>query len=679
MARLSRFAFPSAALLFLAVPGHSDAWFSGLPVGLWTLALAALFAFAYGRPRIARPTLTGATIAMAVLMIAKITVATVTPSIGWLARYYANGEFAGAPRRSTEFARLAGATRIDRAIDFHDDYLPLYFLNEADFNRGIRREVTEPVSVYWSGHVQAEQALAFRLSAETRGVVRVVVDGVATLEATTGAAVSRDVTLPPGDHLFEVRYIKPADTDPLVRLTGIAAVVTPAGAPGWRLAAAGPSRVASRVLDVLAVLVFGYALCVLLAGLAWSPARVAAAAMLVLFIAQGAFASAHLQRRAVSLSGGDDWMAFEARSRAVATGDVLMLFGQPRGHGDPLYYYPGYIYFLAGVHAIGGEDLSTLVLAHFLLLCCANVVVYQIATLLFDRRVPSIAVATLVVIEELAFIRHYTVTLLSENLYFFTVAWTVYSFVRFVQRGEKRWLIWCAVAGGVSALTRPIMMLYLAPAALIVFVVVAFERRRSVSASVITTALFVGIWFLTISPATLRNYVAAGSPVLICNVPIMSFINYNLPPNVDGSVYRNRYDGTTWSLAKILGGIVVHYPVDTLRSLETKIGFSFGLLQWMGGHVHPELVLASAGYLFAILFCPSARAVPTWPIHAFVLAHLAGMVLSSPSLYGYRLILPMYLFFPMFAVHFAIETWQRMTARLNGGQLLAAASSRTSS
>jgi hypothetical protein len=38
-----------------------------------------------------------------------------------------------------------------------------------------------------------------------------------------------------------------------------------------------------------------------------------------------------------------------------------------------------------------------------------------------------------------------------------------------------------------------------------------------------------------------------------------------------------------------------------------------------------------------------------------------------------------YLFFPMFGVHVAIETWQRMTPRLNGGPLWAAASSRTSS
>ena len=149
--------------------------------------------------------------------------------------------------------------------------------------------------------------------------------------------------------------------------------------------------------------------------------------------------------------------------------------------------------------------------------------------------------------------------------------------------------------------------------------------------------------------------------MLICSAPVVSFINYNLPPNVDGKIYRDQYNGTMWSLGRILGDIVVHYPLDTLQSVVTKVGFSLGMVQWMGGHMHPELILASAGYLLAILFSASARAISTWPIHAFVMAHLAGMVLSMPSNYGYRLILPMYLFFPMFGVRFASDVAARFS------------------
>jgi hypothetical protein len=82
----------------------------------------------------------------------------------------------------------------------------------------------------------------------------------------------------------------------------------------------------------------------------------------------------------------------------------------------------------------------------------------------------------------------------------------------------------------------------------------------------------------------------------------------------------------------------------------TKIGFSFGALQWMGLRFHPELLGPGLGYLVAVPLLSAARRVRTWPIHGFVLAHLVGMALTTPTIYGYRLILPMHLFFSMFAI-----------------------------
>src|SRR5438093_1073956 len=170
---LERWAFPVAALLFFLAPGNSDSWFSGLPIGLWPMALASVLTFAWCMARVGsrRPDLTRAAAALVVLVIVKVAAGTMAPASGWLGRYYANGRFAGEPRRSTEFVRLDGATRIDRAIDFHDDYLPLYFLNEADFNRGIRREVTEPVSVWWTGHLGTDRTRQMQLSLEARGTL----------------------------------------------------------------------------------------------------------------------------------------------------------------------------------------------------------------------------------------------------------------------------------------------------------------------------------------------------------------------------------------------------------------------------------------------------------------------------------------------------------------------------
>src|SRR5436309_7976466 len=143
-----------------------------------------------------------------------------------------------------------------------------------------------------------------------------------------------------------------------------------------------------------------------------------------------------------------------------------------------------------------------MIFVQFLLLFGANVIVYRIGTRLFDRRTDIAAVAALLVVEELAFIRHYTATLLSENLYFFAIAVTLYLFVTFVERGDRRTLLGCAIAAGFSALTRPAMMLYLVPAAGIV-AIVTYRDRRSRAQAAGATALIVCAWLLTLSPATI--------------------------------------------------------------------------------------------------------------------------------------------------------------------------------
>jgi hypothetical protein len=305
------------------------------------------------------------------------------------------------------------------------------------------------------------------------------------------------------------------------------------------------------------------------------------------------------------------------------------------------------------------------------------VVVFRLASRVFDRRTAIASLVFLVAIEELAFIRHYTVTLLSENLYFFTSAVTIDQLVRHATNGRSRHLAWAGLAGGVSSMIRPAMMIYLGPA-IVVAAAIALRLRRGIPGAAAAASILAAAWIFAVLPATARNYVAAGEPVLISTSPTTSFINYNTPPNVDERFYRELYLSGRFSAPAVLARIVIEHPLDSLRGAAVKLGFSLGLLQLMGGYLHPELVAASFGYILALLLCPAARSMKTWPVHAFVLAHLAGMVLSMPSNYGYRMILPMYLFFPMFGVHFAIETWQRMTPRLNGGPLWAAASSRTS-
>ena len=661
-----------AALLL--VPGYRTGVFHGVPHGaggtvLFTIAIAA--AFVFRRATISARFARAWTAAVVFLAVAHMALVILAPRPGWLSAQYRSDRFEGRPERSTEFS-IPEATRVDREIHFADDFLPVYFLNEASFNRGIRREVTLPYSIRWTGHVQAAQLERRSVTLTVRGSATLEVDGETKLRASSAHAGARasavgPIELSAGPHVLVVSYVKPADTDPLIDAIGLdgggssGMIVTPAPATGTGRRLAAVAQWVTPILDGL----IGLAA----AGLGWTllfrsrspaPARGGAAGVLArglaytmfaLFITQGTIAARTHVARAESLSGGDDWLAYEARAREVAIHGPSMSFGYPRGKGEVFSYYPGYSYFLAAVHRLGGEDLFAPIFVNFVLLFGANLLVYATACRLFGPRNALISTAALVVIEELAFMRYYTVQLFSENLYFLTIALAIWFLVRFALAGRARDLAAAGLAAGASAIVRSAFMTYL-PFAILAVAAASWQRGRSAASAAGHVAVFLAAWFGVVSLMTVRNYIVAGTPTLISdNLPLRSFVIYNLPDTPDADArYLKPYTGTLGSATRILFRIMVDHPYAFFRLVSIKVGFSLGLLQWMGQKFHPELFAPAIGYLVSLVLVPSARRVATWPIHGFVISHLAAMALSMPSNYGYRLILPMHLFFSMFAV-----------------------------
>jgi 4-amino-4-deoxy-L-arabinose transferase-like glycosyltransferase len=83
-----------------------------------------------------------------------------------------------------------------------------------------------------------------------------------------------------------------------------------------------------------------------------------------------------------------------------------------------------------------GDSLAGVILINFLCLALATVLVHGIARRLTSDRAALLAVAWLLVLEQLDFVRYYTVTLLSENLFFLLVALTCLLLVRFTLEGS---------------------------------------------------------------------------------------------------------------------------------------------------------------------------------------------------------------------------------------------------
>jgi hypothetical protein len=495
-----------------------------------------------------------------------------------------------------------------------------------------------------------------------RGGATLSVDGAPALvlpaERSPHSATAR-VRLAPGAHELTVAYVKTANTDPLIRVDGLdddgsgGLAVTPWPATSGRRARIRPVRLLSRAIDAALLAAFAWLGVLAVQGLKrpqWRRTRALAFAMFALFTIEGVYLSSNQIGRAEILSGGDDWHAYEARAREVFIHGFLMQDPQfAPGHGELYDYPPFYSYYLAAVHRLGGDGLFAPLFSHFILLFATNVVVYRIARKLYGEAIAIGALAALVAIEQIAFVRHYTTKLFTENVYVLLVALIVYGLVEFMDSGRQRTLVWTGVLTGVAMLTRPAIASFLPFAALVTMVGAWRTTHRIAPVLGAPAILFVSMFAVT-SLAVARNYVVAGDATMFKNIPASSAVEFNLPETPGAAErYVRFHDGTLKYTVKSLFLILIEHPREFLiHRVGVKLAFSFGALNVMQQNFHPELVLVSFGYLAALVALPSARQPLAWPIHGFVVSHLGAMVLTMPSNYGYRLILPMYIFFPIF-------------------------------
>jgi hypothetical protein len=326
------------------------------------------------------------------------------------------------------------------------------------------------------------------------------------------------------------------------------------------------------------------------------------------------------------------------------------------GRGQPFSLYPGYAYLVALVHAVTGESLAGVVLVNFVLLAAATLVAHRIGLALLGPLGALGGVIWLLLLQQAAFVRYYTVTLFSENLYFLLAAATVLFLIRHVRAGGIRDLAAAAVLGALASWTRPSMMLLLPAAVLII--AAARLRADGWRRTAVAVGAFVVIWMASLAPITIRNYLMSGRAVLITAGQGATFVAYNMP--VDDKMYFKGFDGTLFNSALILIRMFVDHPVASLQNYGTKLGFSLGMVHWMGsGTFHPELVATSLLYFAGFVLLRPMRSIAALPLHAFVFTHVATLMLTMPSNYGYRMILPAFVFMSLAAGALAIAPCHR--------------------
>jgi len=661
------------AAVYFVLPAHG-AFLGGLPLGpaaTVCVALVAITVACFGRLAVPAWSSAIATPALIVLIAARVAIAAVAVPAGWSGAYFSNATLAGEPEWSSDF-RMHGSTRIDGAIDFHDDTFPAFYLNDYEFDRGSRREVTEPMSVEWRGAFVAASSQRLRLALTARGDMSVLVDGrpVAAIAASTVVQrAAADVALAPGPHAVTVQYVKPPDTDGRVALAATTIDASGRAAPlrVWPQSLSNsepPSwpAAAGRALDAAVLAVWLFALIAAVRAAPPTRSSAAAAVTLIALSLQGIWQARQFAGRVLTLSQGDDWFGFESRARDVLHHGPMMMLGEPTGQGHAYFYHPLYCYFLAVVHALTGESLFGPVFLQFVILGVVAVLMWRFAADLFGDTAATIGAAALVALFELDFVRYYTVTLLSENIYILTVTMTLAHFARWVRGGRRRDVVLMAVWGGISSMTRPAMMMFFVPAVALV-ALLALLRTRTITAAAAAAALAAVVWLGTISPATVRNWVASHRLVLVSEGFAGGFIAYNLPASADANAYSDLTAGPVKSLL-MLASLAIRFPREFFAIQLHKIGFSLGMVHWAGGYrPHPELVAVTVLYVLMLVAAPTMRARELWPVHAFVVAHVISMGLTLPWNYGYRLILPPFVYTTCFS---AAAAWQTFARRARG-------------
>ena len=425
------------------------------------------------------------------------------------------------------------------------------------------------------------------------------------------------------------------------------------GAPGDSHAAAASVVDALMVLALIAVAISVFQQAV---RSEWRFSLALGTLLVAVLGVQGYF-SARPFSRFYTLTSGDDWLGFESAARNILQHGLLMPLDAPIGAGVPYFYHPFYPYVLAAIHALTGESLFGPILFHFLLLAATGLVMFALVRPLFGMTAAVCGVAALVVIFELDFIRYYTITLLSENLYVFTVSCCLLAFTRWAASGQTSWLVLAGVWGGISAATRPVMLMF-APFAAAVALAIAYRHRRH-PGPIAAPLTLAAAWTAVVMPFTIRNWIVSKQFVLISSGQGGAVIEHNVPKPIDPAPYIDAFRSGAASTVSVLWRVFIEHPSEMIALQFKKLGFTAGMIHWYEGYrPHPELLAVSFLYVAMLVMSKTMRRPELWPVHAFVFSHWGSMMLTSPWNYGYRMILPAYVYTTTLSVAAAVALMQ---------------------
>ncbi|MEW6680704.1 MAG: glycosyltransferase family 39 protein, partial [bacterium] len=209
------------------------------------------------------------------------------------------------------------------------------------------------------------------------------------------------------------------------------------------------------------------------------------------------------------LLAGGDMITYHNQAIQILNGSF------PKG---PYYYNPLYSYFLALIYSIFGPNPYIVRKVQAIMGIILCLLIYLIARNVFDRKV---ALISLFLSTIYGLFMLYETCLLIEVLSTFLITLSLF----FLLNPSYKNLALAGISLGLSALARANILLFIP---FLLIWMLKSSRVKGLGSRVIRFGFLCLIILLTISPCTIRNYLASGKFVLIStNGPVLLWIGNN--------------------------------------------------------------------------------------------------------------------------------------------------------
>ncbi len=643
-------------LLFLLIPGPHGSLFGGVPLsGKGTAVLLLLIGAGIGttliqRSRSPRPLWT---IILFVTVLAKLILSSFLVTNGWQVRYETAQLRADKSLESMRVMRFTAASgerpyRIEDKIDVRNrTMLGADFINDIPRSPNyefILRDVAQPMHIVWRGYhwSETEQTRPVRLTAS--GVVTLRVNGRNLFRGKNPKTQEISLPLHAGSNLLELFYAKASGIEPTIILSN-APAITADVADARAQQQSARSTLSINVLGILASLVFVMALIESYTPLRKTLAqldagKVATLCFVATFLLIGLTRSVPQRHSTTQLKIGDDFLIYEGMSREILRGNVMVTRGEQPGKGEPYYHYPLYPFGLAASHYVFGDDFANVVLFN----CICLALLGPVIRALLARDLSSIAVGVAIALSFLftwQYALPYTVTAFSDNPFLLLVLASLLVSARALQSGRTTHFFLAGVSIAVAAATRPSAFIYLPFFAL---VILTMRDLGGFLNRVKATFTMLGGFAVAVSPFTIRNRIVSGRWVMLVG-GYMSITSFLLPPDMARTIpllVHGKMPTIVQTLHQVVQ-LIAQEPQIILWTAIRKTLFTFGWTTFGPGRESlPFLGIYPLLFLAALLLKRIPKKIALVLI-AFLISHLASMVLAAPWTYGYKSILPFHL------------------------------------